>query len=94
MGTFNLFLNARKLTERKEDLLTEFFAAALHVSATVRRRYYKLVLDDYCRGRGWANCEIRTVDTQCVFRGTSCQPDMVLSDERSARKSGPARRRR
>ena len=75
----NLFLATRRLTDRKEDHLTEFIAAALETDRAFRDAYFSVVLDAFCDQRGWAGARIQTVETQRNYPGTGCCPDVVLN---------------
>lgn len=75
----NLFLSTRSLTAAREDHLTEFFAAALEVSEPMRSGYYDLAIRPYAAAQGWRRCHIVDISTQCLFAGTTCCPDMVLT---------------
>ncbi len=70
----NLFVNTQKLTSAKEDHLTEFFAAALESSETMRADFIRFILGKDEKRR------ITKIETQAVYDG--CRPDMrfTLSD--------------
>jgi hypothetical protein len=80
MKSANLFLAMRGLTEKKEDLLTEFVAAALRTDETFRNAYADTVLQGLPLGEGGKR-RISMVSTQVVFPQTNCRPDMVLNLE-------------
>jgi hypothetical protein len=75
----NLFLSTRAMTDAREDHLTEFFAAALHLFPQFRDAYYDLTLATYCRANGWDPCEISSIDTQHCYDDASCRPDMLIT---------------
>ena len=77
----NLFCATRKLTQSKEDHLTEFFAAALMLDADFRAAFASLTLESYARFQGWATPVIATVETQISYPNTNCRPDMQLTLE-------------
>jgi len=74
----NLFWSTRKFTDAREDHLTEFFAAALDVSPSLRESYFNLVLASYARINEWGCPQIEGVQTQVSFEGSTCCPDMIL----------------
>ena len=74
----NLFLSTRAMTDSREDHLTEFFAAALHLSSQARRAFFDLALAPYCHAHGWAPCEISSIETQICYDDSSCRPDMLF----------------
>jgi hypothetical protein len=70
----NLFWNTRGLTDRREDHLTFFLAAALECDPRFRRAYASVVLE--CMRDGPAKPAIEAVKTQVAFpTGT---PDLLL----------------
>jgi len=75
----NLFLQTRKLTDRREDHLTEFFAAALELSPQVRKAFFDLVIAPFARAHGWPPSEISKISTQHCYDDASCRPDMLLT---------------
>jgi hypothetical protein len=68
----------RKLTNAKEDHLTEFIAASLALSAAFRRNYSALVLGSFAAANGWSTPEIVDVQTQVAFNAGHDNPDMIL----------------
>lgn len=76
----NLFWSTRRLTEAREDHLTEFFAAALAHVPSFRQAYADLVLRQFAERARWAPPVIDGVETQCDkdFPDTGCRPDMIL----------------
>lgn len=74
----NLFWSTRKLTEAREDHLTEFFAAALSHVPSFRQAYADIVLRDFAARAGWSPPVIDVVETQPEYPGTGCRPDMIL----------------
>jgi hypothetical protein len=70
----NLFWATRRLTQSREDHLTEFFASALNISPIFRERYSELTLSRFA---GTVPC-IESISTQVRFEGTTCCPDMIL----------------
>jgi hypothetical protein len=74
----NLFWDTRRLTNSRENHLTEFFAAALTLSHEFRSVYAQLVLTEFAQRKGWEKPAIAEVETQVSYPGTSCQPDMRL----------------
>jgi hypothetical protein len=74
----NLFWATRRLTEAREDHLTEFFAAALSHAPSFRQAYADLVLRDFAARAGWSSPVIEVVETQREYPGTGCRPDMIL----------------
>jgi hypothetical protein len=80
----NLFLSTQKLTDQREDHLTEFFAAALTISEPLRRNFYELAIAPYARLKKWGDSQILSVETQACYDGTNCRPDLrfQLSDGR------------
>jgi hypothetical protein len=75
----NLFWSTRRLTELREDHLTEFFAAALEYVPSFRTAYAELVLATFAGHQGWSPPVINRVETQTdAFAGAGCRPDMVL----------------
>jgi hypothetical protein len=75
----NLFLSTRKLTSAGEDHLTEFFAAALSISADLREAYFNFAIRDFALHKKWTHCSIADVRTQRLFEDSNCCPDMVLT---------------
>ena len=75
----NLFWSTRALTQSKEDHLTEFFAAALTLNEHVRNAYAELVFGRYAQENGWRNPVVEKVETQVLYDGTNCCPDMRLT---------------
>jgi len=76
----NLFLSTRRMAEgHHEDHLTEFFAAALHIFPQIRKGFYDLALESYCRASGWGPCEISSIETQPCYDDSFCQPDMLIT---------------
>src|SRR5437016_3244178 len=75
----NLFWATRTMTNSREDHLTEFFAAALHLFPQMRTAFYDLALASYCRAKGWEACEISSVETQPGYDDASCRPDMLIT---------------
>lgn len=74
----NLFWSTRRLTESREDHLTEFFAAALAHAPSFRVAYSECVLHRYAARQSWPTPVIHRVETQPEFPGTGCRPDLVL----------------
>jgi hypothetical protein len=74
----NPFLDTRKLTDSKEDHLTEFMAGALAISASFRRKYSELVLSRFAAEKQWTPPEIVAVETQVPFNDGRDNPDLVL----------------
>lgn len=75
----NLFLNTRHLTGRREDHLTEFFAAALEIDSWFRKAYAKLVIAPFAEKNDWAAPDIVSVETQISFDEYAARPDMVIT---------------
>lgn len=73
----NLFLEARRLTDRKEDMLTCFLAAALDDDLVFREAYADVVLTSLA-GDGHVPC-IQGVETQVWHADHHSQPDMMLT---------------
>jgi len=59
----NLFLSTRATTDAREDHLTEFFAAALHLFPQTRNAFFDLALAPFCHARGWTSVEITSIET-------------------------------
>jgi len=80
-GDMNLFLSTRSLAgSRREDHLTEFFAAALEISPAARSDYFDTALKEFAKAKGWSRCEISQIETQPrAFSGATCRPDMLLT---------------
>jgi hypothetical protein len=74
----NLFWSTRRLTNEREDHLTEFLAAALAESQRFRDTYRDLLFAGAPAEHGFLSAEITKVSTQVSFPGTSCCPDMIL----------------
>ena len=74
----NLFLSTRKLTSRREDHLTEFFAALLDTNQTFRQNYADFTLADFARKNGWDAPTIVKVRTQATKLAEGNRPDMLL----------------
>jgi len=74
----NLFWATRRLTQSREDHLTEFFASALNISPIFRKRYLELTLSRFARKHRWTVPCIESISTQVKFEGTTCCPDMIL----------------
>lgn len=75
----NLFLEARKLTDSKEDMLTCFVAAGLDSDPAFRAAYEEVVLAKMAKdGRVPA---IESVSTQVWYPEHHSQPDMMLTLE-------------
>lgn len=72
----NLFWSTRRLTESREDHLTEFFAAALAHVPPFRESYTERLISAFARRLGWPPPVIERVETQAEFPG--CLPDMLL----------------
>jgi hypothetical protein len=75
----NLFLSTRRLTEAKEDHLTEFLASALDVDEGFRRAYASTVLQTYGSQQGWEPAEIKAITTQVDYLNARCRPDLALT---------------
>jgi hypothetical protein len=77
----NLFLSTRSLSgSRREDHLTEFFAAALEISSTARADYFETTLKGFAKANGWSRCGINRIETQPgEFSEATCRPDMLLT---------------
>jgi hypothetical protein len=75
----NLFLATRRLTDAKEDHLTDFLAAALEMDRTFRDAYFSAVLQAFCVQQGWAGSGIEAVKTQRNYPGTGCCPDLEVT---------------
>lgn len=75
----NLFLATRRLTDAKENHLTEFLAAALDADQAFRDAYASVVLKAFCEQRGWADSGVEAVETQLSYPGTGCCPDLALT---------------
>jgi len=73
----NLFLRTRTLTDRHEDHLTEFLAAALDADDHFRSEYARFVLGDYAVRNNWLPPQIRSVRTQAGYSEQG-RPDMVI----------------
>lgn len=76
MASHNLFLNTRKLTNAKEDHLTEFLAAMILMNEPFNTQFSELLLGEYASSHGWDTPIIVTVETQASYSGTNCCPDM------------------
>jgi hypothetical protein len=74
----NLFLSTRRLTDRKEDHLTEFLAAGLELDSAFRDAWSSLVLHPYAARNRWDSPRIAEVSTQCTYADAGCRPDLVL----------------
>lgn len=74
----NLFWSTRRVTEAREEHLTEFFAAALSQVPSFRQAYADLVLRDFAVRTGWSAPVIDVVGTQPECPGTGCRRDKVL----------------
>lgn len=72
----NLFWDTRRLTQDRENHLTCFLAAALHVDPTFRAHYERCVLSSL--GIGDSFPMIRVVETQPNFGVAHCRPDLLL----------------
>ncbi len=66
----DLFRNTQKLTQAKEDHLTEFFAACLNSSEKFANAFVQLVYGQECTK------QLVTVETQSAY--PHCRPDMKL----------------
>jgi len=75
----NLFWSTRRLTQSREDHLTEFFAAALNVDIAFREAYGDLLLMRYARQKGWAEPKIKEASTQLEFPDKGCRFDLILT---------------
>ncbi len=75
----NLFFATRRLTQAKEDHLTEFLASALELDEGFRRAYEETVLHPYASENGWDPVEIKKVTTQKSYHDARCRPDLVLT---------------
>lgn len=67
----SLFRNTQKLTQKREDHLTEFLAACLNSSERFRLSFTRQVLGEQCAKK------LISVDTQCIY--PNCRPDMKLT---------------
>ncbi len=67
----SLFRNTQKLTQAREDHLTEFLAACLNSSEQFRLSFARQVLGEQC------DKKLISVDTQCTY--PNCRPDMKLT---------------
>lgn len=67
----SLFRNTQKLTQAREDHLTEFLAACLNSSEQFRLAFVRQVLGDQCAKT------LLSVETQCAY--PNCRPDMKLT---------------
>ena len=73
----NPILGTRRLTQLREDHLTEFFAGWLDVDATARVAYCDRVIAPYAAARGWAPAAVTDINTQASF---GCgRPDLTLT---------------
>jgi hypothetical protein len=72
----------RKALSRKrigaENLVTEFFAAAIDTSPRFQRDYLRLVLRDHAKERGWRT-PLRITKVTTVNMHKSVKPDMILT---------------
>ena len=74
----NLFLRTLKLTDRHEDLLTEFLAVALHADRQLREKYARSFLGGYAERHGWKPPQIVDITTQASYPDQG-RPDMLLT---------------
>jgi hypothetical protein len=73
----NPILGTRRLTQLREDHLTEFFAGWLEVDTNARAAYCDRVIAPYALSRGWARPAITDISTQASF--TYGRPDLILT---------------
>ncbi|MHB8837720.1 MAG: hypothetical protein ACYC7F_02070, partial [Gemmatimonadaceae bacterium] len=72
----NLFLQTRSLTQRAEDHLTCFVAAALETDSQFRAAYGAVILSPLATPSSPAT--IAGIATQVSYDGYDCRPDMEL----------------
>jgi hypothetical protein len=69
VSKFNLFESTRKLTDKREDHLTEFLVAALDVDPDFRAAYCQILLAEYARKQQWDSPVITGWETQVEYPG-------------------------
>jgi len=73
----NPILGTRRLTQLREDHLTEFFAGWLEIDPSASAAYCNLVIAPYATARGWATPVIADINTQSSF--DDGRPDLTLT---------------
>ncbi len=79
----NPLRGTRRLTQLREDHLTECFAGWLDIDHVGREAYCDLVLRPYAAAAGWTAPRIADIDTQRSLSGG--RPDLTDVDRRPRR---------
>ena len=77
----NPFIATRRMTDSKEDHLTEFIAAALELDPRFRDGYATAVLGAFAQRKGWAPPKIVAIATQVKYPEFRSIIDMTLTLE-------------